>query len=349
MYSNEGRLIGVIRPINISNRYGWPGNIICDSGGNIYTSHYDGKVQKYNWQGDLMWESKIHVGKFLGVEDGTIIVMSRRENNNREILYKRVSLSDGKVAFKRSSPPPELGVVSEHSFGDGKYETTVSFPDKIWVMQGSACSRYVRIGDCELYCPGDVQIAKYDSEGRLVSRLNMPRGRRKTIVPAGNGMDEIAETIVAYGSPVLSPNGDVYTWKRTKKYYSIVKWVWVDGPDAPVVERAEGKAEGIELRWKRPRRLKGRLEGYEIARSTEICGPFEKVGEVKGRARRYLDAKVEPGRTYYYRVRALTKKGPGGWSNRAVGRIAEPAGAGCKSYWPPEEELVPAVDAAPSP
>ena len=65
--------------------------------------------------------------------------------------------------------------------------------------------------------------------------------------------------------------------------------------------------------------------------------------------RRFLDAKVEPGRTYYYRVRALTKKGPGGWSNRAVGRIAEAAGAGCKSYWPPEEELVPGVDAAPSP
>ena len=51
-----------------------------------------------------------------------------------------------------------------------------------------------------------------------------------------------------YGSPVLAPSGDVYTWKRTPDKYSIVKWSWVDDPgsndDCPVEKAKDNKAAG---------------------------------------------------------------------------------------------------------
>ena len=42
-----------------------------------------------------------------------------------------------------------------------------------------------------------------------------------------------APPVVEYGSPILAPNGDVYTWKRTPDKYSIIKWTWKDDPNAP--------------------------------------------------------------------------------------------------------------------
>jgi len=48
--------------------------------------------------------------------------------------------------------------------------------------------------------------------------------------PPPGGPEEEAFLIVleGYGSPVVAPSGDVYTWMRTPTHYKILKWTWQD-------------------------------------------------------------------------------------------------------------------------
>jgi hypothetical protein len=214
-----------------------------------------------------------------------------------------------------------LGLVEERSLGNGQYKVIVKYPVKEWEIIGKgACEKYMRIGDCEPYCLGHRQIVQYDAAGNEQSRLTMPENNIRQIPTPGEGVEPLINVLEEYGRPVVSPIGDVYTWKLTPDTYSIIKWVWVDGPDAPWMLHATSSKTGITLFWEVPREDPDRVDEYEINRSYNVCGPFRPIATVKKDVLTYEDQKVKAGETYYYQVRAIRDETPSGYSYKAIGK-----------------------------
>jgi hypothetical protein len=68
-------------------------------------------------------------------------------------------------------------------------------------------------------------ITKYDKYGKKVANMKIPDDDFEEI-DRGPGIELERKVIEAYGSAVIAPNGDVYTWKRTADKYYIIKWAW---------------------------------------------------------------------------------------------------------------------------
>ncbi|MGD9162621.1 MAG: hypothetical protein PVG39_29715 [Desulfobacteraceae bacterium] len=264
--------------------------------------NYDGIITK-----------KIDMGELFTADNGYILL--------KKDIYYAYTLS-GQLLNTYTEPPLELGVVDERRLGDGRYKVTVKYPGKEWVITGKgACEKYIRIGDCELYCIGQMQIVQYDEKGNERSRLTMPENNIQQIPIPGDGVESHINVLEEYGPPVVSPIGDVYTWKRTPDTYSIIKWVWVDGPDSPRSLKGSSSADSVTLTWEVPDEAADKVKVYEITRSTDVCGPYNVIGKVKKDIHTYVDKEVKKGEIYYYKVRASMEEGYSGYSNKTVGKI----------------------------
>lgn len=319
IFNPEGHLLDRIKPKNVKKTFGWPASMDADSQNNIYTSNYDQKLQKYNNQSALLWEKNVMLGRITVQPDDTIFIWGYRPDLKGKERFIQFSPT-GKILKTYTEKPLDLGVVEERSLENGQYKVTVKYADKEWVITGKgACQEYMKIGDCELYCLGHKQIVQYDAVGHEQSRLTIPEDSNKQI-PRGQGVEPKIIVIEEYGRPVVSPIGDVYTWKRTPDKYSIIKWVWVDGPDAPQSLSAASSKTGITLTWEVPLEDAERVDEYEINRSADVCGPFRPIATVKKGILTYEDQKVKTGETYYYQIRAIRDKVPSGYSNKAIGK-----------------------------
>lgn len=76
---------------------------------------------------------------------------------------------------------------------------------------------------------------------------------------------------------------------------------------------------GFQLNWKPSPQDPGKVTGYEIVRSGEFGGPYEKIATVRQGVRQYLDTSAAPGVIYFYRVRALAGDKYSHFSNIAGG------------------------------
>ena len=231
--------------------------------------------------------------------------------------------STGKILKTYKEKPLGLGKVKERSSGSKRYKVTIKYPDKEWVViSKGACSRYVRDLNCNLYCPGHRQVIKYDEDGNEAARLTMPERIAEETPARDPGVEPIIKVIEEYGPPAVSPNGDIYTWKRTPDTYSIVKWPWQGPKDAPQSLKVASSKTGIHLTWEPPSYEAKYVKEYEIVRSDEICGPFVPISTVSKDALQYEDKDVSEGTTYCYKVSAVKPSGPSEYSNKAVGRIS---------------------------
>jgi hypothetical protein len=160
-------------------------------------------------------------GEFIGYGlDGSIYCF--RADQNKYLKYS----STGQLLNTYTERPLELGEVKEKYLGPGQYKVTVKFPDKTWEIKGKgAFPQYIRDLNGNLYALGDTQVARYDDQGNESARLTMPE-RKQEEMEIGLGVEPIISVIEEYGSPVVAPNGDVYTWKRTPDKYYIIKWTW---------------------------------------------------------------------------------------------------------------------------
>lgn len=145
-----------------------------------------------------------------------------RADQNKYLKYS----SAGQLLNTYTKRPLELGEVKEKYLGPGRYRITVKFPDKTWEIIGKgAFPKYVRDTYGNLYGVGETQVARYDDQGTEIARLTMPQNIIEEISMEPS-VEPIINVIEGYGSPVLAPNGDVYTWKRTPDKYYIIKWTW---------------------------------------------------------------------------------------------------------------------------
>lgn len=84
-------------------------------------------------------------------------------------------------------------------------------------------------------------------------------------------------------------------------------------------------ANGFQLTWKLSPQDPGRVTGYEIVRSGEFTGPYEKLAIVEEGVREYLDTSAAPHVVYFYKVRAMAGDEYSHFSNVAGGE--RPVGA----------------------
>jgi hypothetical protein len=76
---------------------------------------------------------------------------------------------------------------------------------------------------------------------------------------------------------------------------------------------------GFQLTWKPSPQDPGRVTGYEIVRSGEFTGPYERLAVVKEGVHQYLDTSAAPDVVYFFKVRAMAGDEYSHFSNIAGG------------------------------
>lgn len=226
IFSSNGKLIKSIKPVNLpSNIFGWPLGLTVLSNAQVMIKRGD-KYQIYNYEGRLTREFigvATHIYEIEALSDDSIIAY--KSDNNTYYQYSRT----GQLIKTSSARPIELGIVSEKYMAPGQYKVTVKYPDREWEIVGpGAFPKYVRDKDGNLYGLGEAQVSMYASTGKELANLTMPKGKVQEI-SRGHAIEPKVKTLEEYGSPVVAPSGEVYTWKYTPDKYSIIKWIWVDG------------------------------------------------------------------------------------------------------------------------
>ncbi len=132
--------------------------------------------------------------------------------------------------------PLELGQVTEKRIGKKEYQITVKYPDKEWVITsdksiGYGVARPFRDTNGKLYLVYSKKVERYDDKGKVVSTLTLPEDEvdYEGVEEAMQaGVEPMTTMKKGYGSPIVAPNGDVYTWMRSDTHYKILKWTWQD-------------------------------------------------------------------------------------------------------------------------
>ncbi len=75
------------------------------------------------------------------------------------------------------------------------------------------------------------------------------------------------------------------------------------------------------LEWKLSPQDSGNVTGYEIMRSTEYRGPYERIATVGKGISYYRDSSVKPQVIYFYKVRAIAGNSHSPFSNVTVGDL----------------------------
>jgi hypothetical protein len=217
----------------------------------------------------------------------------------------------GQLIKTSTTMPAELGVVKTESRGSGNYRITITYPDKTYILTSdSYFTKYVRDKNGNVYGLNSGGVWRFSQCGKEIAELTMPQEEKETIT-AKNAPDQSISLDVEYGEPVVAPNGDVYTWKKTLSKYIIVKWTWQDdpsvpsGPDAPTGLTVTPSTTGLYLAWTASAQDPGCVTGYEVARATTSGGVFSTVGTVAASVLKYNDTTASSGTTYYYKIRAV--------------------------------------------
>jgi len=294
---------------------GWPANLKAKYGTGIFSIYK--KLQKYDYKGNLIWSIDIPGTRdYWVINDNSIIIQ------NIQNKYYHYS-TNGQFLKSYENRPLELGIIQERSIGGGNYETTIEYPDKKWKVKG-LCMKYMRDACGVLYCVDNAIVIRYDDEGKDVAFIGMPNEKAEETTTPPNlppGVDTPVSILEQYGSPVLAPNGDVYTWKRTPDKYSIIKWVWVDGPECPQNLDVKPTTSSLKFTWQKPTKDADKVTGYQLLQSYNICGPFKQTALLKKDQLSYEDRDVKKGETYYYIVKAVRGKEYSGNSNKVCGQI----------------------------
>ncbi|MDT8318745.1 MAG: hypothetical protein RQ824_12275 [bacterium] len=114
--------------------------------------------------------------------------------------------------------------------GSKQYRTTVKFPDKVWtIIEDGSFGNFVRDTKGNLYGFRGKDVVRFNDAGEEIGTLTIPKSEFKAIETSPDWPSDVdvpLTVVVEYGQPVVGPNGNIYTWKRTPDKYSIIKWTW---------------------------------------------------------------------------------------------------------------------------
>ena len=323
LFSATGNLVKIITPLGFTSVIdSWPLQWELLSGSKLFTKRGD-KYQIYNYDGSLIKQFSgvaTYIDEIASLPDDSIVVYKSDEKK-----FYQYSPT-GQIIKIMTTRPLELGVVKEQRINSDKYKITVSYPERVYsLVLSGPYERYIKDANGYLYALSGKLVKKFNICGRELGPLTLPENQVTIIPPVGKGFEERAQLIAQYGEPVIAPNGDVYTWKRTPDKYSILKWTWVDdpnvptGPDAPTNLGLTPSINGLYLTWKASPNDPGCVTKYEIARSTTSGGVFSTIDSVEKGVLKYNDTTAETGTTYYYKVRAMAGSDPSAYTSEVSG------------------------------
>ena len=241
VFNADGTFSNIITPKGFPASYPpviqWPLNLFICGDSNIYTSRneYD---QIYSISGELNQN-------FTTITAGIVFIDQRQCNfytyNPSTKTYSLYSPT-GQLIRTTTERPLELGKVSGKKSATG-YTYTVQYPDitnpntvktytvsvveDIREFKRDSNGNIYGIATAEGKYTNDI-VYRYDINGNFTGKMQIPETQynRIPIDEPTHPIGYTKELIAEYGSAVISPTGDVYTWKRTPDRYSIIKWTW---------------------------------------------------------------------------------------------------------------------------
>ncbi len=318
VFSTAGSLEKTITaPQGLNTSLGWPYDIYVNPAGALVAS-FDGP-QKFFFDNSGNLINKVNVyGTAIPTSEGYVLEIDKTHYS----LYSPA----GQLIKTFTTMPAELGMVKSEKRGDNNYNITVTYPDKVFGLTSDRIFvRYARDTKGFVYGINAGGAWRFNGCGKLTGFVLIPSAQIIAIPRQGEGEPNV-NVHEEYGEPVVAPNGDVYTWKRTPDKYSILKWTWVDdpnvptGPDAPTNLSLTPSINGLYLTWKASPNDPGCVTKYEIARSTTSGGSFSTIDTVEKGVLKYNDTTAEVGTTYYYKVRAMAGSDPSLYTSEVSGK-----------------------------
>lgn len=219
----------------------WPSKKIANVGDQFVEAGF-GKVQIYEYDGTLQNEFKVESGRFRGIDNNSRIVLYDKSSKN----FKTYSIA-GALQETNEKEPLGLGIEKSSRMSNGKHTTTIAYNDSIFTVETPIRIKNItRDQNGYLYGFGlngtykkiqkrSYRVYKFDSCSNPISQIDFPFDRTEIIVHGAGSPREETEVVYLeqYGAPVIAPNGDIYTWKRTPETYNILRWEWVDDPSDP--------------------------------------------------------------------------------------------------------------------
>ena len=199
-------------------------SVAFDSNDAIY---FSAPFMKFDSNGTMVFEQNVGFDEIYVSLDNKIIGYDRDKKTYS--LYSPT----GQLIRTTTERPLELGKVKEKKTATG-YTYTIQYPDLVnpntvktyTINLPGPYERFVRDNTGNINAIAGKAVRKFDSEGREIGVMRTPANEIRTIRSGGGGFEAETEVIAQYGEPVISPTGDVYTWKRTPTTYSIIKWTW---------------------------------------------------------------------------------------------------------------------------
>jgi hypothetical protein len=267
-------------------------------------------IYVYNYNGNLVSTISSYSGNFeSALSNGDFITHILKTEN-----YYRYSIS-GQLLKTYASRPLELGVAKNQAIGNGKYKTTIMFDDRAYSLimdwDVGKSVKILRDENNNVYLLDAGSAYKYSPCGKLLGKVDVPSD---VVFREENVEDREPEYIKhdLYGNTQIDIHGNVYTWKKTPSKYHILKWTWVDdpnapsGPDVPTGLSLMPSTSGLYLTWTASVQDPGCVTGYEVSRATSAGGVGTTVTTVDKGVVKYNDTTAEVGTTYYYKVRAVS-------------------------------------------
>lgn len=307
----------------------WVNEIYVHPSGGFVVS-YQGS-QKFIFSINYKFIKKIDVhGKAIPCTEGYYFKVSRTEyhlySKKGELLniHNGQLLIEGKISTGYNS---DGQAIKKFTYSDHLYEVHINhnleeyYRDiikNLYVIE----EYFEKIDEKEVIKYEQYKVHRYDICKEDISIFTMPLSLFEPTPPeALNRPTWISDPIIEYGEPIISNNGDLYCWARTKDEYRILKWTWQEEADSPRSLLSSSSTDSVTLSWEVPGEDIDKVKEYEIVRSTDVCGPFDVIGTVKKDTLMYVDKEVKRGETYYYKVRAVKEDGYSGYSNKAVGNL----------------------------
>jgi len=286
---------------------GWPTDLRAKANVGIF-SIYE-KLQKYDYNGNLVWSVAMNGFQNFWVTDGGVWVQAYGQS--KYSLYSPT----GQLIKTSTTRPLELGVAESGLKGSSGYLQRVKYPDRVFsfFIPWKTMNSYQQDTRGNLIVTAQTDskdvVYKISACGKILGQLQMPADKGHIVQQLGS--ETFSELDYEYGKPVIAPNGDVYTWKRTPDTYSILTWTWVDdpnvlsGPDAPAGPTLMPSTTGLYLTWTASTSDPGCVTGYEVSRATTAGGVASIIATVDKGVIKYNDTTTVAGTTYYYKVRAV--------------------------------------------
>lgn len=333
IYSQNGRLRGIIeQPEDDRKADTWPpehitmsaGKIVVNSGTRYQIFDLAGKLRKVFVVPDSAFEAF--------TPDGDVILHQMekdRYGRYEDRGYRRYS-SDGQVTASYASLLAVTGSVkqeAEEKSGVHEEWWIITYEDRVFTIVEGGQHRYARDRRGNLYGISSPPFERYDECGIVTGTLERPGSEHTAIRQATPESVEVRDAVIKYGEPVVSPGGDVYSWKWTPDSYSILRWTWAEKENFSVAWQIQPRnvaavstGGGVLVSWDISLQDPACVTGYEIGRSVVSGGPYRKIGSVSKGVLRYLDAGAEKGTSSFYSVRSVISTRYSGYANEAEAR-----------------------------